>query len=456
MDSGIDRLHRERAEIGEFERRRSPAPSRLTPRQRVDALVDDGTFLELGSLTRSQHAEVASETPGDGLLCGWARVEGCEVAVIAEDPVVLERTDAQVAKQKRHRILNVSAARGTPVIYLADGPTSSGRSFPPATGQLMGYLGPQTTEPRPSDLPTPMVTMIFGACRGRAAELAAASDLVVGAAAGHPANFGAGLVDHLAADEASAIETVRRAFRTLHHAAAGHVAPPHSPLTDDVAPPVPGTVLVDGLFDDGSVISFIEQPALTTGLAQLDGRPVAFAVTSGGGAVDGDALAALLRVARLSRRCGPALLLVQDTGGYDQAVADTPQFLHLLDALIDEIRSTWAAKLVVVTGSGHVLGTFALGGRQLGIDYIAALPFARVAVTDVASFDHSTIVQVTDDAGPQSPWLAAGLGHVDDVLAPSEVRAQLAVVLDLLAHGAAYPPPELDRRGRAVDDIPKV
>ena len=98
-------------------------------------------------------------------------------------------------------------------------------------------------------------------------------------------------------------------------------------------------------------------------------------------------LAALLRVARLSRRCGPALLLVQDTGGYDQAVADTPQFLHLLDALIDEIRSTWAAKLVVVTGSGHVLGTFAIGGRQLGIDYIAALPFARVAATDVASFD---------------------------------------------------------------------
>jgi hypothetical protein len=56
----------------------------------------------------------------------------------------------------------------------------------------------------------------------------------------------------------------------------------------------------------------------------------------------------------------------------------------------------------------------------------------------------------------QAPWLAAGLGHIDEVLAPSELRGYLGVMLSLFGHGRELPPPEVQRAGRYIDDISKV
>ena len=143
---------------------------------------------------------------------------------------------------------------------------------------------------------------------------------------------------------------------------------------------------------------------------------------------------------------------MQDTPGYDPAQAHDGEFLRSLTQAIDLIRTLPAPKLAVVAGQGHVLGTFVLGGRQLGIDFVAALAFSAVAAVDIPSYFPGAL----PDGLVDGPWLAAGLGHVDEVLTPGELHDRLAVMLTLFAHGAGLPTPEADRPGRYVDDISKV
>ena len=447
-DAGLDRLRRERARMDAQE---------TAPRARLERLVDPGTFLELGRLTRSQQASARDDTPGDGLLAGWARVAGREVGVVAEDPLVLARTDGQVARNKLLRVLNTSAIRGNPVIVLADGPEAGPASFPPASGELFGFMARQWKEPSAGDFAAPMVTVVHGWCSGRTAELALASDVVVATAAGRVGGLSDApeLIDASVDDDEAALNTVRRLFELLPDGDGPLPSTGPStaarPLTDALVPHPPVDEVLDGLFDRESVVRFHERPGFRTGVARLDGFPVAFAATAGPSVVGSADLAGLRRVAGLSGRCRIPLVLVQDTDGYDPAEAATARFLRELGGALDAVRSTPAPKLCLVVGHGHVQGTFALGGRQLGMDLVAALPFARVVPLNVPTYAPGAVPE-----GDDGPWLAAGLGHVDEVVAPGEARGYLGTALAVLAGGRALPTPDAQRAGRYVDDIPKV
>ena len=467
MEDGIERLDRERAVNDALEANRARVPGQLTPRQRIAALADEGSFLELGSLTRSQHVEIADATPGDGLLTGWASVGGREIALLVEDPLVLARTDGQVAKQKRLRILNTSAARGTPVVYLADGPEAGLATFPAAQGDLFGFMGRQWPEPAAGTFAAPFVTAVLGPCFGRAAELAVASDLVVASPVGRvglrpralDGGGGTALIDCVRADDAAVIAVVRDVLIAAPAGAEGPVvrgpaAPPPVPLADELSPDPAIGVLVDGLFDEGSVILLRAAEHFASGFAALDGHRVVFAVTGGPAptVLSAADVRAVGRVGRLSRRLRMPIVLMQNTDGYDPAAHSDQAFLTEMGRALEELRTTWAPKLCLVAGHGHVLGTFVMGGRQLGMDYIVALPSAQVAPLDVPVYCPGA----PGTPVVEGPWVAAGLGHVDEVVAPSEARQQLSTFIEILHEGRSLPPPEVDRRGRYVDEIPKV
>jgi acetyl-CoA carboxylase carboxyltransferase component len=469
MDPGRQRLESEREAIRTFEARRPRVEGVLSPRERIQALVDPGSFLELGSLTRSQQqSDDGGSTPADGLVAGWATVHGREIALLAEDPLVLQVTDAQVAGDKRLRILNTSAIRGVPIVYLADGQEGEWAGFPVDRGDLFGHHRYQRTEPVSSDLAAPLIVAILGRCVGRAAELMMEADFVVSTRQGSlsivPGELMSapgdqdGLFDLLVEDDCAAVDSVRRFLSSTPSVddprALVPARTPRRPLDDSLLSHASVDVVIDGLFDEGSILRFHAEPGFVSGIGAIDGHQVAFAVTGGQTAHTLDTLdvIAIGRVAHLSRRLRMPLVFVQDTDGYDPVAARSPEFLRQLAVALDEVRKTWAPKLVLVTGHGHVLGSFVMGGRQLGMDYVMALPFAQVAPRDIVTFHPGAIPDDLVDG----PWVAAGFGLLDEVVAPSEARQQLATFLKILSHGLGVPPPEIEQRGRYVADIPKV
>ena len=116
----LARAHAEKRAQAAFEAARSPAPGTLTPRRRVEQLIDPGSLFEIGALTRSQLPAIEDATPGDGVVAGFADVGGRLAGVIADDPVVMARSDGGVGANKRVRIVQQSLAGGVAIVYLAD------------------------------------------------------------------------------------------------------------------------------------------------------------------------------------------------------------------------------------------------------------------------------------------------------------------------------------------------
>lgn len=452
-DHSLRRLRAERADRDQFEAARPSTAGRLSPRQRLQMLIDANSFVELGSLTRSQLRE-APLAPADGLVAGWARVAGREVGVLAEDPLAMSLTDGQVANNKRYRVLNTCATRRVPLVYLADAPDDGPRTGAEARGELFGFTSRQLREPVLGGLPAPSVAVVFGRCAGGGGgELVASCDAVLGVA-GRPSP----VPRHAdLATEADALAATRRLLATLPadgRSPLTRMEPlaPEAPYANDM--PVHASLdhAVNGLVDAGTAVTLAYLPSTRTAVAALDGWPVVLAVSAGEAPalLGPEDVYAVGDAARLARRARVPLLLVQDCDGYDPA-ADESDLLRALRGTLDELRFTFTPKLGLVLGHGHVLGTWVMGGRRLGMDFIAALPSSQVSSLDVPSYRPGAVAQ--EGSGP---WLAAGLGHIDEVVTPEEARQLLSSMLSLTARARTVPAPEEERAGRYVDDIAKV
>ena len=143
MAERMERVEQERAHIDSFDRDRQLQPGQLTPRARIAALVDDESFLEIGAFAKSQHRDAAAETPADGVITGYAEIGGRRVAVLAEDPVALANTDAQVGKNKRNRMISNAIYRRLPIVYLADGTPDESPEFDMHRGFLLSRVADQ-------------------------------------------------------------------------------------------------------------------------------------------------------------------------------------------------------------------------------------------------------------------------------------------------------------------------
>ena len=93
---------------------------RLTARERILALLDPGSFMELGALAHSERSEVAERTPGDGKIVGLGKIQGRKVGVGADDVTVFHASSAYVGGKKVHRIEGLCYKRGSLLIFLGE------------------------------------------------------------------------------------------------------------------------------------------------------------------------------------------------------------------------------------------------------------------------------------------------------------------------------------------------
>jgi acetyl-CoA carboxylase carboxyltransferase component len=152
------------------------AEGHLNARERIDYLIDQGSFSESGMFAVGIRPEVRHKTPADAKVAGFARIAGREVALVANDFTVLGASSSVTNMKKIKHMKQVASKRGLPLILLGE---SSGARMP----DRMGAAGRAIIAQDPAEYQrlreTPWASALLGACYGSSTWYSAMSDFVV-------------------------------------------------------------------------------------------------------------------------------------------------------------------------------------------------------------------------------------------------------------------------------------
>ena len=478
--------------LGELERRRAFSRSmggeerlakfassgKLNARQRLEALFDDGSYVEIGAFTGVMSEGGSAPAPSDAFVAGFGKVDGRPVLAGAEDFTVLGGSIGMPAADKRFRLTEIAARERLPLVFMLEGaghrPTNSHDGRAPNDLQGLAALSGQV----------PMVCLVMGASAGHGALTAPLCDFIAMTrqaaifAAGPPlvkAAIGevvtkevlggpdvhvmqSGLVHNLAEDDAAAI-ALARAYLSYFPTNAWGVAPMRTggdtgprrvdALLDLVSPdpriPFSMRQLVRLVVDEGSFLEI--QPhygaSLVTGLARLGGRSVAVVANDpsvGAGAIDAaaaDKAAHFLDVVGAFRI--PAIFLTDNPGVMAGTVAEKSGILRHAARMFVAQHRLRSPKIHVTLRKAFGFGSSIMAmnpfDNQTAIYAfpsitLGAMPVSGVA--DAAKLDAETRARLEAEQAGSAYHLADGMKY-DDVIDPRDLRNAL---LDGLALSA--------------------
>src|SRR3954453_3849945 len=171
---------RERARLGGGPEKidRQHAAPKLTPREGIDPLLDEGTWNELG-LHAGIHFAVRGlehkEAPADGVVTGWGRVDGRVVAVAAYDFTVMAGSMGMTGEMKMARLRELALTKRIPLVWLLD---SAGARIQEAAGSLFAGSGHLFREEVTMSGVVPQVAALMGPCAAGTAYIPGLADFV--------------------------------------------------------------------------------------------------------------------------------------------------------------------------------------------------------------------------------------------------------------------------------------
>lgn len=458
---------------------------RLTARERIAALLDEGTFVELGRhvLHRTGHDSepmAANRHPGDGIVCGLGAIAGREVAVIAHDPTVMRGAVGLAGAKKVCRALDLAERRGLPVITLAD---SDGARFEEGNDSIDAYgeILRRTIRLRGR---VPQITLACGLCVGAAAYTATLNDWVamvdgqsfmfitgpkvtrkmmgeevsieeLGGAGMHAKITGA--CHAVVPDERAGIAWVKRLLAALTPEPPPGAPPdPIERKTAEIASLVPLASrraydmrkIVASVFDEGSAFELHAAFAanLLTVLARLGGAPVAVVASQPmvqGGCLDVDASRKGAHFVTWAGQRGLPVVTLVDVPGYmpgkrQEQGGIIPHGATLLTAYGNADVPQLCLIVRKCFGGATVL--------SFAADVRLALPTARVGPMGADAALEVSLGPLPPDADEETrarhesrraawlaehdhAWAAAETGYVDQVVAPEDARASLGRAL---------------------------
>ncbi len=152
------------------------AEGNLNARERLDVLLDDNSFYELGMHARAIRSELRDKSPADGKITGTGKIAGRSVAVVSNDFTVVGASSSVVNGKKIRHIREIADRRGLPIIFLGE---STGARIPDRMGaQGRSILGQDPHEFRRTRR-TPWVSALLGNCYGSSTWYGCMSDFVV-------------------------------------------------------------------------------------------------------------------------------------------------------------------------------------------------------------------------------------------------------------------------------------
>jgi 3-methylcrotonyl-CoA carboxylase beta subunit len=413
-----ERLSRAALGGGEKARARHLERGKLLPRERVDRLLDPGSpFLELAPLAAEDLYDGAA--PGGGIIAGVGRIEGREVVVAANDATVKGGTYYPMTVKKHLRAQEVALQNRLPCVYLVD----SGGAFLPMQDEVFPdreHFGRiffnQATM---SAQGIPQIAAVMGSCTAGGAYVPAMSDEtiivrdqgtiflggppLVKAATGQEVTAeelggGAlhartsGVVDHLAADDADALRTVRSIVATLPPAGrAWERAPAAEPAVDpttlygavppDSRTPYDPREVIARIVDGSRFHEFKAEYATTIvcGFAHIHGHPVG--ILANQGVLFSESALKAAHFIELCDQRGVPLLFLQNITGFMVGPQYEARGIAKDGAkMVAAVATARVPKLTVIVGGSFGAGNYGMCGRAYSPRFLWMWPNARISV----------------------------------------------------------------------------
>ena len=467
---------------------------KLTARERLALLIDDGTFMELGIHGRphfSQASMAGREAPADGVITGYGTVNGRLTAVAAYDFTVMAGSMGMTGELKVSRLRELALSKRIPLVWLLD---SAGARIQEAVGSLFAGSGHLFREEVVNSGVIPQVAALMGPCaagtayipgladfvpmvRGRGSMALAGPHLVraaigedvtqeeLGGSRVHCRRSGVG--DLEVADDPECIEQIKRylSFFPQHC----EEPPPQQPTADpidradegllDVLPesnrqPYDMYEVIRRIVDDGDWFDLKPQFARTiiTCLARFGGRPAGIVANQPrqlGGILDNDSADKAARFINLCNAYGIPLVYLMDVPGFmvGTKVEQAGIIRHGAKMLYATANAS-VPKITVVLRKAYGAGYYVMCGRAYEPDLIVAWPSAEISVMGAeGAVEIIFRGQVRDAEDPEAKrreliaefrkiidvYVAAGNDMIDDVIDPRQTRATICRGLEMAA-----------------------
>ncbi len=455
---------------------------KLTARERILKLADEGSFVEL-------YALVSEKDGGAGVITGYATVQERPVYVFAQDFTVHGGAMGKLQAQKIGKLLDMAQKTGAPVLALCD---SAGVRIDEGAAAMSAYSEIYQKMARMSGV-CPMVAVVLGPAIGGAALLARLCDISIMAKnVGRMMVFGPqvlaamngmdvkaeklGGADVMAAQGGCSLTAENEeaalalAVQALSLLPSCNIEDAEIVDTDDMGRLLPDLdpadvdSLLSAMADGGSLLELYAayEPSIRVAMARMGGRSVGLVATAKGGTEGKLTPGALSKAARFVRTMDcfniPVVSFLNTPGVYVTDVAAQSWLMNAQSQLLYAYAEATVPKLAVVTGDAIGQAYVAMGGKaNADVTYawpsavISALtPEAAVAVLygeevkaskDKVEDARAKLADeyIRDVAGAVN---AAKAGVVDDVIDPAMTRALLISALEMLASKRDANPPK--------------
>jgi len=481
---------------------RQHARGKMTARERLEVLLDTGSFFEVDAFATDRAAELGQDRQvplGDGVVTGWGQVDGRRVYVFAQDFTVMGGSVGEVHGRKICKVLDLALENGSPVIGLND---SGGARIQEGVDALAAYGEIFYRNVLASGV-IPQISVIMGPCAGGAVYSPALTDFTVmvegtarmfitgpdvvcavtheevtaeelgGADVHHRRS---GVAPFVAGDDTRALTLVRELLSYLpsNNAEDPPYLPPTDPadrtdetldrlIPDDSSLGYDMREVIRCVVDDGQ---FLEVQAgfasnLIVGFARLGGHVVGLVAQQPAvlaGVLDIDAADKGARFIRFCDCFNVPLITFTDTPGFLPGVAQEHHGIIRHGAkMIYAYAEATVPKLSVITRKAYGGAYIVMSSKHLRGDVCLAWPGAELAVMGpegaVNVVFRRELAQAEDPQAARerlvheyrerfaNPYVAAARGYLDGVIRPSQTRPYLARALRMLQDKRVQRPP---------------
>ena len=505
-DDLLQELHDRREEAhqggGEARIAKQHEKGKLTARERIEILLDDGSFEELGMFVRHQTRDFGLDKNrpyGDGVVTGYGTIDGRLVYVFSQDFTVFGGSLGQAHADKIVKIMNLALENGAPVIGLND---SGGARIQEGVVSLGGYADIFLQNTMASGV-VPQISAILGPCAGGAVYSPAITDFIfmvrsssymfvtgpnvvktvtqedvsfedLGGADTHASKSG---VAHMAYNsEAECLTGIRElvSYLPLNCEEPPPIVPTSDPTDradealNTLVPTNPNKPyemrdVIGQIVDDGRFFEVHADFAqnIIVGFARMNGSSVGIVANNPSvlaGCLDIDSSVKGARFVRFCDAFNIPLLVFEDVPGFMPGTDQEWRGIIRNGAkLLYAFCEATVPKITVITRKAYGGAYDVMNSKHIRGDLNFAWPTAEIAVMGpkgaVEIIYRKQIAEAEDPEAEEqkfiddyrerfaNPYVAAEYGYVDDVIEPAATRLRLIRGLDMLKNKVAKNPP---------------
>jgi propionyl-CoA carboxylase beta subunit len=498
-----DKVRRAEEGGGAERRQRQHAEGKLTARERVELLLDEGSFEELDKLVEHRCLDFGmaeQKVPGDGVISGYGRVDGRLVYVFAQDFTVFGGSLSETNAQKICKVMDLAMKMGAPVVGLND---SGGARIQEGVASLGGYADIFLRNTLASGV-VPQVSAIMGPCAGGAVYSPAITDFTVmvkdtsymfvtgpdviktvtheevtkedlGGALTHNARSG---VAHFAAEDDRHCLVIIRELLSYLPSNNMEDAPRRTtddppdreePDLDTLIPPEPHRpydvkVLIEAVVDERRFLEVHAHYAanVVVGFARVAGRSIGIVANQPAvlaGCLDIDASLKAARFVRFCDAFNVPLVTFEDVPGFLPGTAQ--EFGGIIKhgaKLLYAFAEATVPKVTVITRKAYGGAYCVMSSKHIRTDVNFAYPTAEIAVMGpegaVNVLYRRELQRAADPEALRAhkvaefrekfanPYVAAARGFIDEVILPRHTRKKLVAALEMTRNKRDKNPPK--------------